>query len=566
MTDEAAIRRAVKAASLGNAMEWFDFGVYAYLAATLGHVFFPSGNDTVQLLSSFATFAVAFLVRPLGGMFFGPMGDRLGRKKVLALTMILMAAGTFAIGLIPSYASIGFWAPVLLIAFRMLQGFSTGGEYGGASTFIAEYAPDRRRGYFGSFLEVGTLAGYVGAAGLVTALTAWLGSDAMEAWGWRVPFLVAGPLGLVGLYLRMRLDETPAFQRLESDAAHPSEAADAVETTTKGDLSKIFRQQWPMLVLCVALVGAYNIADYMVLSYMPTYLSDELGYSETHGLLILLLVMVLLMLIITRVGRLNDRFGRRPSPDGGHAGLPLPLPPGVPADRPGRDPGSHGGHADARPVPGLHARHHVGGAPGALPDGRPLRLPLGGLQPLHVPLRRHDPLVITALIGATGSNLMPAYYAMGAALVGVVAVACMKETARQPLEARPRRWRPTRRRWRWSWPGPRSRSSDAAATGAPATTTMVARAAVVELAVTLGLGPSGVTPVRVRVPPAAPERPARRVIGVQAVFRSGAQPNSSRTTGTSARNALPRWLIAFFSDGVSSAQVTSWPSGWRIGS
>lgn len=194
VTDDAAVKRAVKAASLGNAMEWFDFGIYSYLAVTLGHVFFPSGNDTTQLLSSFATFAVAFLVRPLGGMFFGPMGDKLGRKKVLALTMILMAVGTFAIGLIPSYDTIGVWAAVLLIFFRMLQGFSTGGEYGGASTFIAEYAPDKRRGFFGSFLEFGTLAGYVGAAGLVTALYALLTDAQMEAWGWRIPFLVAGPL------------------------------------------------------------------------------------------------------------------------------------------------------------------------------------------------------------------------------------------------------------------------------------------------------------------------------------------------------------------------------------
>lgn len=209
VTDERAVKRAVKAASLGNAMEWFDFGIYSYLAVTIGHVFFPSGNDTVQLLSSFATFAVAFLVRPLGGMFFGPMGDRLGRKKVLALTMILMALGTFCIGLIPSYASIGFWAPVLLIFFRLVQGFSTGGEYGGASTFIAEYAPDKRRGFFGSFLELGTLLGYTGAAGLVTGLYALLDDGAMESWGWRIPFLVAGPLGFVGIYLRLKLDETP---------------------------------------------------------------------------------------------------------------------------------------------------------------------------------------------------------------------------------------------------------------------------------------------------------------------------------------------------------------------
>lgn len=327
VTDEAAVKRATKAASLGNAMEWFDFGIYSYLAVTLGHVFFPSENDTAQLLSSFATFAVAFLVRPLGGMFFGPMGDRIGRKKVLALTMILMAIGTLAIGLIPSYASIGFWAPVLLIFFRLVQGFSTGGEYGGASTFIAEYAPDKRRGYFGSFLEFGTLAGYVGAAGLVTLLTAWLGSDTMEAWGWRLPFLVAGPLGLVGLYLRLKLDETPAFKKLEDESAHASEAADTIETSTKDDLAKIFRVYWPTLILCIALVGAYNVTDYMLLSYMPTYLSDELGYSETHGLLILLGVMVLLMLMINQVGKLSDRFGRKPLLMAGMLGfLVLSLP------------------------------------------------------------------------------------------------------------------------------------------------------------------------------------------------------------------------------------------------
>ena len=143
VTDPALVRRAVKAAALGNAMEWFDFGVYSYIAVTLGKVFFPSGNATAQLLSTFGAFAAAFLVRPLGGMVFGPLGDRVGRQKVLAVTMIMMAAGTFAIGLIPSYASIGVGAPLLLLAARLVQGFSTGGEYAGASTFIAEYAPDR---------------------------------------------------------------------------------------------------------------------------------------------------------------------------------------------------------------------------------------------------------------------------------------------------------------------------------------------------------------------------------------------------------------------------------------
>ncbi|GHH27412.1 hypothetical protein GCM10018780_82630 [Streptomyces lanatus] len=271
---------------------------------------------------------MSFLVRPIGGMVFGPMGDKVGRKKVLALTMIMMAIGTCAIGLSPSYAAIGFWAPVLLIFFRLVQGFSTGGEYGGASTFIAEYAPDKRRGFYGSFLELGTLAGYVGAAGLVTVMTSLLGSGGMESWGWRVPFLVAGPLGLVGLHLRLRLDETPAFQRLEDESLHrASDAASVVETTAKGDLAKIFREYWPTLILCICLVGAYNIGDYMLLSYMPTYLSDEMGYSETHGLLILIATMAVLMAIINQVGRLCDRLGRKPLLMAGMLGfLVLSLP------------------------------------------------------------------------------------------------------------------------------------------------------------------------------------------------------------------------------------------------
>ncbi|MFH8894018.1 glycine betaine/L-proline transporter ProP [Streptomyces sp. NPDC017949] len=438
VTDDRAVKRAVKAASLGNAMEWFDFGIYSYLAVTLGQVFFPSGSGTTQLLSSFATFAVAFLVRPLGGMFFGPLGDRWGRKRVLALTMILMAVGTFAIGLIPSHDAIGLWAPALLILFRMVQGFSTGGEYGGASTFIAEYAPDRRRGFFGSFLEFGTLAGYVGAAGLVTTLYAVLDDAQMLSWGWRVPFLVAGPLGLVGLYLRMRLDETPAFQKLEDGpAVRASEAADGVETIGKGDLARIFREQWRALVLCSCLVGAYGITDYMVLSYMPTYLSDELGYSETHGLLILIAVMLFLMLLISRVGALSDRFGRKPVLMAGMAGfLVLSLPAFLLIGQ-----GSIPAVTAGMLMLGLSLLCMLGTMSAALPALFPTRVRYGSLSVGYnlatSVFGGTTPLAITALIGWTGSNLMPAYYAMGAALVGLIAVACMKETAGQPLDGSP---------------------------------------------------------------------------------------------------------------------------------
>ncbi|MYW66070.1 glycine betaine/L-proline transporter ProP [Streptomyces sp. SID8379] len=438
VTDDAAVKRAVKAASLGNAMEWFDFGIYSYLAVTIGHVFFPSGNDTIQLISSFATFAVSFLVRPIGGMVFGPMGDKIGRKKVLAMTMIMMAIGTFAIGLIPSYATIGFWAPVLLILFRLVQGFSTGGEYGGASTFIAEYAPDKRRGYFGSFLEFGTLAGYVGAAGLVTILTSMLGSDGMESWGWRVPFLVAGPIGLVGLYLRLRLDETPAFQKLADESSHKaSDAASSVETTAKGDLAKIFRDYWPTLVLCICLVGAYNITDYMLLSYMPTYLSDEMGYSETHGLLILIATMIVLMCIINQVGKLSDRFGRKPLLMTGMLGFFILSVPSFLLVKNG----ALWAVSLGMLLLGLSLVCLLGTMSAALPALFPTNVRYGSLS-VGYNLSASifggtTPLVITALIGLTGSDMMPAYYSMAAALVGVIAVACMKETAQKPLAGSP---------------------------------------------------------------------------------------------------------------------------------
>ncbi|MDI1456313.1 glycine betaine/L-proline transporter ProP [Streptomyces sp. ATE26] len=437
VTDEAAVRRATKAAALGNAMEWYDFGIYSYLASTIGQVFFPSASGTAQLLSTFATFAVAFLVRPVGGMVFGPLGDKLGRKRILAATMIMMAVGTFAIGLIPSHDAIGLWAPALLILFRLVQGFSTGGEYGGASTFIAEYAPDKRRGYFGSFLEFGTLAGYVGASGLVVVLSSFLSDDQMLHWGWRVPFLVAAPLGLIGLYLRLKLDETPAFQKLEGGQGKATEAANAVETSAAGDLGKIFTRHWRPLLLCLALVAAYNITDYMLLSYMPTYLSDELGYGTNHGLLILLVVMVLQMCVINQVGRLSDRFGRKPLLMTGMLGFLFLSVPSFLLIRQG----SVVLIALGLVLMGLSLVAMLGTMSAALPAIFPTHVRYGSLAVAYnlstSLFGGTTPLVITALIGAFGTNLMPAYYATAAAVVGVVAVLCMKETANEPLAGSP---------------------------------------------------------------------------------------------------------------------------------
>ncbi|KUJ58636.1 MFS transporter [Streptomyces sp. NRRL F-5122] len=424
VTDPALVRRAVKAAALGNAMEWFDFGVYSYIAVTLGKVFFPSGSPTAQLLSTFGAFAAAFLVRPLGGTVFGPLGDRVGRQKVLALTMIMMAAGTFAIGLIPSYATIGVGAPVLLLAARLVQGFSTGGEYAGASTFIAEYAPDKRRGFFGSWLEFGTLAGYIGGAGLVTLLTALLSSDDLVAWGWRIPFLIAGPMGIIGLYLRMRLEETPAFaaEVEKAEAARP-----------RVPLREMITGQWKALLLCMGLVLVFNVTDYMLLSYMPSYLTSELKYDETHGLLVVLGVMALMMVVQPFAGALTDRIGRRPLIAAGCAGFLFLSVPAVLLIRQG------GLLAVALGVGalGLLLVCFTAAMPAALPALFPTRVRFGSLSiGFNVSVSLFGgttPLVVTALIGATGNMMMPAYYMMAAAVIGGAAVWFMAESAGRPL-------------------------------------------------------------------------------------------------------------------------------------
>ncbi|MFF7605516.1 glycine betaine/L-proline transporter ProP [Streptomyces parvulus] len=424
VTDPALVRRAVKAAALGNAMEWFDFGVYSYIAVTLGKVFFPSGNPTAQLLSTFGAFAAAFLVRPLGGLVFGPLGDRVGRQKVLALTMIMMAAGTFAIGLIPSYATIGVWAPVLLLVARLVQGFSTGGEYAGASTFIAEYAPDKRRGFLGSWLEFGTLAGYIGGAGLVTLMTALLSDGDLTSWGWRIPFLIAGPMGIVGLYLRMRLEETPAFA---------AEMAKAEKTRPKVPLREMVTGQWRALLLCVGLVLVFNVTDYMLLSYMPSYLTSELEYDETHGLLVVLAVMALMMVVQPFAGALTDRVGRRPVIAAGCAGFLLLSVPALLLIREGSLIAVGLGMAAL----GLLLVCFTASMPAALPALFPTRVRYGSLSiGFNVSVSLFGgttPLVVTALIGATGDMMMPAYYMMAAAVVGGVAVWFMTESAGKPL-------------------------------------------------------------------------------------------------------------------------------------
>lgn len=293
------VRKATAASAMGNMTEWFDYGVYAVAVTYITAHFFPTEGGTVMAL---ATFALSFLVRPLGGFVWGPLGDKLGRKKILALTILLMSGATFLIGVLPTYQMVGVLAPVLLVLLRMIQGFSTGGEYGGAATFMAEYAPDRKRGFFGSFLEFGTLGGFALGTAVMLLLQLGLGEEAMMAYGWRIPFFLALPMGLIGLYLRSKLEDTPVFQELEESGA----------TEQGGSLKDLFTAYWRPILTMGGLVIALNVVNYTLLSYMPTYLETQLGLDSTASLATILIGEVAMMAVIPFAGSLSDRIGRKP--------------------------------------------------------------------------------------------------------------------------------------------------------------------------------------------------------------------------------------------------------------
>ncbi|WP_024804925.1 MFS transporter [Nocardia sp. BMG51109] len=282
---------------MGNATEWYDYGAYAATTTYLTDAFFPG---TLGTLGTLLGFAVSFVLRPLGGMVWGPLGDKIGRKAVLAITILLMAAATGLIGLLPSHATIGVAAPILLILLRVVQGFSTGGEYGGAATYLAESVEDKRRGFLGSFLEFGTLIGFSGGSAVVLLMQVLTNDDQMASWGWRIPFLLAVPLGLIGWYLRNRLDESPVFTEV-AEQQHP-----------RTGLMELMRTYKRELLTMAGLVVALNVVNYTLLSYMPTYLDTTIHMEESQTTAMVLIGQLVMAVVLPLSGAISDFAGRRP--------------------------------------------------------------------------------------------------------------------------------------------------------------------------------------------------------------------------------------------------------------
>ena len=225
---------------------------------------------------------------------------------------MLMAASTFAVGLLPGYAQIGMWAAALLVLLKLVQGFSTGGEYAGATTFVSEYAPDKRRGFFASFLDMGSYLGFAMGAALVSVLQLTLGQAAMEEWGWRIPFLIAGPLGLIAVYFRMKIEESPQFQAtLDAQEENAKDATSSRRHRLQGT-GRHLQGLLAVIIVAMILVAAANTAGYALTSYMPTYLTETKGYDAVHGTLLTIPVLVIMSLCIPLTRQLSDRIGRRP--------------------------------------------------------------------------------------------------------------------------------------------------------------------------------------------------------------------------------------------------------------
>ena len=285
--------RIVTAASIGNALEWFDLLIYGYFAVTISRLFFPSDDQTVSLLLALGTFGASYLVRPFGAIVLGAYADRAGRKASLMVSIVLMMIGTTLMVVVPTYASIGVLAPLFVLFARLLQGFSVGGEFGSSTSFLVEHGPDRK-GFFASFQWAGqgfaaVLASLFGV-GLTTALTA----DQLNAWGWRLPYIFGLLIGPIGLYIRRRVDETPEFL-----------AAEATSTPVRD----VLRDQWDRVLLAIGLAVVSNSSNYLIL-YMPTYAVKQLSLPQSSGFAATLLGGIILTVGSPLIGHSSDSLGR----------------------------------------------------------------------------------------------------------------------------------------------------------------------------------------------------------------------------------------------------------------
>ena len=301
--------RVVGASIIGTTVEWYDFFLYGSAAALVfGPLFFPEQDDFVGVLAAFATYAIGFAARPIGGLVFGHFGDRIGRKKLLVISLLMMGGATFAIGLLPTYATVGVLAPVLLIVLRLVQGFALGGEWGGAVLIVSEHGKPEHRGFWASWPQAGAPAGQLLSTGVLAVLAAFQSDEAFASWGWRIPFLLS-VLILVGLWVRLAVSESLVF--LEAQRAAAARAAETGEVEKAPIVTVLTRYKREVLVAMGARI-AENVSFYLLTVFSLSYLTKAQGAESSFGLNALVLASLVHLVTIPLWGALSDRVGRRP--------------------------------------------------------------------------------------------------------------------------------------------------------------------------------------------------------------------------------------------------------------
>lgn len=412
-------RRAIIAAGIGNVLEYYDFGIYGFLATVIARKFFPGTDATAALLATFAAFGVGFLARPVGGIALGRLGDIAGRKSTLVLTIVLMAVGTTGIGLIPDYAAIGVLAPALLVICRILQGLSAGGEWGNATAFIVEWSPNGRRGYLGSYSQASIVGGLLMSSAIAALLNSLFSPATIDAWAWRLPFLLGAVLLPVGLWLRLGIEETPRFR--EEQAGQTSGLADL--GTPFGMMAKAF-----------GFTILWTVAYYVMLTYLPTFTQKYAGLSAQAALWSNTAALVVLMAAIPVMGALSDRIGRKPMLLFCCLGFVVLAYPGFRLMLSGL-PGY--GVALLQIGFNLVIATFSGAGPAALVELFPTRSRTS-LMSVSYALAvaifgGFAPFIAVWLIQQTGTPIAPTYYLIAAGLVSAATIATFRETAFERL-------------------------------------------------------------------------------------------------------------------------------------